>query len=131
MNKNIILVLILTFLLLVVGCSNQKNIEIKKTEQESSNIQNIPEIVVLATDWEFSPSEINIKVGKSTNIRLISKEGSHGLAIKDLGVDTGVLKEGEEKIITITPTQKGEFPLNCNVYCGGGHKSMIGKIIVE
>jgi cytochrome c oxidase subunit II len=128
-KKSAGLLLILMFSFLIIGCSNSIISDVKDP-QDLGNVGET-EIVVLATDWDFSPSEINLKYGETTRIRVISKEGSHGLAVKELGIDTGLLQEGEEKVITVTPTLKGKFPLRCNVYCGEGHKEMVGKVIVE
>jgi cytochrome c oxidase subunit II len=126
--KSIGLLLVLVFSFLIIGCSNSEISDVK--DQQDLEDVGETEIVVLATDWDFSPSEINLKYGETTKIRVISKEGSHGLAVKELGIDTGLLKEGEEKVIIVTPTLKGEFLLRCNVYCGKGHKEMVGKVIV-
>jgi cytochrome c oxidase subunit 2 len=37
---------------------------------------------------------------------------------------------GLEHVVTITPTQSGEFSVVCNEFCGIGHHTMIGRIHV-
>jgi cytochrome c oxidase subunit 2 len=33
--------------------------------------------------------------------------------------------------LTIKPQSPGTYPIVCNEFCGIGHQSMVGKIIVE
>jgi cytochrome c oxidase subunit II len=33
-------------------------------------------------------------------------------------------------VITLTPTETGEFSVVCNEYCGIGHHTMVGRIRV-
>ena len=33
-------------------------------------------------------------------------------------------------MITLTPTEPGEFGIICNEFCGVGHHMMLGKVIV-
>ena len=37
---------------------------------------------------------------------------------------------GYEHVITLTPTEAGEFGIICNEFCGIGHHTMTGKIYV-
>jgi cytochrome c oxidase subunit 2 len=38
---------------------------------------------------------------------------------------------GYEHVITLTPTESGEFGIICNEFCGIGHHLMTGKIYVK
>jgi cytochrome c oxidase subunit 2 len=33
-------------------------------------------------------------------------------------------------VVTMTPSESGEFGIVCNEYCGVGHHQMVGKIYV-
>ncbi|HTJ22859.1 MAG TPA: hypothetical protein VL383_10725, partial [Gemmatimonadaceae bacterium] len=37
---------------------------------------------------------------------------------------------GYEHVITLTPTEAGEFGIVCNEFCGIGHHTMVGRVIV-
>lgn len=38
---------------------------------------------------------------------------------------------GEENAVEFVADKSGTFPFYCNVFCGGGHKEMQGKLIVK
>ena len=38
---------------------------------------------------------------------------------------------GYEHVLTLTPTESGEFGIICNEFCGIGHHTMTGKIYVN
>ena len=42
-----------------------------------------------------------------------------------------VTHPGYEHVITLTPTEAGEFGIICNEFCGIGHHTMTGKIYVK
>ena len=63
----------------------------------------------------------------------------HGWALYRNGDTNGAVENwrkalsvhpGYEQIITITPTEAGEFGIACNEYCGIGHHQMTGRIRV-
>lgn len=64
-------------------------------------------------------------------LKVKSTSGVHGVGIKGLGLSSGMINEGEEKSITFTADKVGTFDLYCNVYCGEGHQTMGGKIVVS
>ena len=37
---------------------------------------------------------------------------------------------GYENVLTLTPTETGQFSIICNEYCGIGHHQMAGRIYV-
>ena len=38
---------------------------------------------------------------------------------------------GYDHVLTIKPQSPGVYPIVCNEFCGIGHQTMVGKIIVE
>lgn len=38
---------------------------------------------------------------------------------------------GYDFVLTLTPTQPGQYGLICNEYCLAGHHNMSGKIVVK
>ncbi|MEY4745344.1 MAG: hypothetical protein RL272_1289 [Candidatus Parcubacteria bacterium] len=88
------------------------------------------EIKVTATNFAFSPSEIRVKKGERIKLTLTNAGGVHGIGIPTFKVS---LKAGEgETVSTVfTADQAGSFPFFCNVFCGEGHRDMLGTLIVE
>ncbi len=83
----------------------------------------IPTVVVHVKSYLFSPNQLTLKKGRTIKILLISDDVLHGLAVRGLGVRTEV-PAGHPTEVTVTPSQVGDFPGTCSVYCGSGHKNM-------
>jgi cytochrome c oxidase subunit II len=73
--------------------------------------------------YAFSPSEITLKKGETVKLVLVSDDVRHGLAVRGLGVRFNTLPDHPGEVI-ITPTETGEFPGTCSVYCGSSHRDM-------
>ncbi len=71
-----------------------------------------------------------LKKNRTYRIRMSSVDVNHGLSIQPININFQAVP-GYEYVLTIKPTQSGEFKIICNEYCGLGHHLMIGKIIVE
>jgi cytochrome c oxidase subunit 2 len=71
-------------------------------------------INVVASKFQFEPSQITVKKGETVVI---------GLKIPDLNVSETV-KKGGENDVTITPDKTGTFEGKCAHFCGKGHGSM-------
>ena len=80
-------------------------------------------IEITAQRFVFKPGEVTVKVGQPVVLVLKSFDVSHGLHIRDLGVNMKV-KAGETAEVTFTPNRTGDFAGRCSVYCGSGHGSM-------
>jgi cytochrome c oxidase subunit 2 len=53
----------------------------------------------------------------------------HGFSLQPMNMNFQILP-GFDHVLTITPTMAGQFPIICNEFCGIGHHTMSGKIIV-
>lgn len=128
--KKISLGILMLSLLLLTACSTnsiQETVIVKEKEtKEQGRI-----ITLNAYNWGFTPTEIKVKQGEVITLKIKSTSGVHGIGIKELGLSSGTIAEGEEKSITFTADKVGTFDFYCNIYCGRGHKEMKGKIIVE
>lgn len=105
--------------------------ESEKTEattSEPANAEskgNVVEIMITAENFEFSPTEVQAKVGDTVRFTLTNDSGLHGVALDEFGMD---LKEGETFEIVVT--EAGEFQFYCSIPCGQGHDNMSGKLVV-
>ena len=73
--------------------------------------------------FDFEPNEIRVEQGDRVLININNLDGFHGMRIPDLGIS------GNDKIEFVAG-EKGEFVWYCNNYCGEGHGSMQGKLII-
>jgi cytochrome c oxidase subunit II len=87
-------------------------------------------IQISAKRYEYTPSEIHLKVGQPVVLELTTEDRKHGFKVPELGL-VAVIKPGEVTRVPFTPTKTGRFPFHCSVYCGSDHESMTGAIIVE
>ena len=84
---------------------------------------------LLARMWTFYPV-IKLKKGQTYRLHISSLDLQHGFSLQPLNMNFQVLP-GYDHVLTITPTSSGVFPIICNEFCGIGHHSMTGRIIVE
>ena len=78
------------------------------------------DIYMLARLWEWWPSY---------RLHLSSVDWQHGFSLQPSNINIQV-HPGYEHVITITPTEAGEFGVVCNEFCGLGHHTMTGRIHV-
>lgn len=88
------------------------------------------EAYILAQTWAFLPNRITIPEGSSITFYVTSKDVQHGFIIADTNVNMMVIP-GEVSTLTATFDKAGEYHFVCNEYCGVGHQTMFGTIIVE
>ncbi|MGB8520171.1 MAG: cupredoxin domain-containing protein [Candidatus Tumulicola sp.] len=83
-----------------------------------------PSVDVVASNWKFTPSTIDLHAGETTSIRLTSSEGVHGLKSDDLGIPQTAITPGQFTTVTVTPKKAGKYVLHCAIMCGAGHADM-------
>jgi len=93
-------------------------------------ISRIKEFKLEAYQFGFEPSEIRVKKNDIVRLLISTRDIRHGVYIKEYGVNV-VVGKGEAKKAEFIAKKIGEFPILCSVYCGRGHHSMKGKLIVE
>lgn len=102
--------------------------EFKKDPQKY--ISKIKEIKLEAYQFGFSPDPVVVKKGDIVKLIVTSRDVTHGIYIKEYGINVSVAKQ-EEKKIEFFADKVGKFDMVCSVYCGHGHSNMKGKLIVE
>jgi cytochrome c oxidase subunit 2 len=83
-----------------------------------------PSIDIVASNWKFTPSTIELHVGQPTTLRLTSSEGVHGLQSDALGIPLTTIQPGGWTTIVVTPKTAGTYVLHCAIVCGAGHANM-------
>jgi len=87
-------------------------------------------VTAIAMMFAFQPNEIRVPAGRPVTFRLASPDVVHGFEIVGTNANTMVIP-GYVSQFTTTFTTPGEYLIVCNEYCGLGHHSMMGKLIVE
>lgn len=83
---------------------------------------------MVARQFQWWPV-LQLEKGQSYKLHLSSTDVQHGFSLQPINMNIQV-HPGLEHIITITPTQAGEFGIVCNEFCGLGHHTMTGRIHV-
>ncbi len=86
------------------------------------------DVYLLARLWEWYPV-LELQKGETYRLHVSSADWQHGLSIQPININVQVLP-GYQMVMTITPTESGEYALVCNEYCGVLHHAMLGKLYV-
>jgi cytochrome c oxidase subunit 2 len=90
----------------------------------------VQKIEMKASRLQFTPNVVQVKAGVPVQLRVVSTDVIHGIAIPDLKINER-LDPGKEVVINFTPSRAGRYPFRCSVFCGAGHADMTGELIVE
>jgi len=86
------------------------------------------DVYLLARLWQWWPI-LELEKGVSYKIHLSTLDWMHGFSLQPTNINISVYP-GIEHIISLTPTQSGQFGIICNEFCGIGHHTMTGIIYV-
>ncbi|MEK6531394.1 MAG: cytochrome C oxidase subunit II [Deltaproteobacteria bacterium] len=87
------------------------------------------DIFLVAKAWNFDPI-LELEKNKTYRLHLSSLDFQHGFSIYPMNINFMAIP-GQDYVLTIKPTTSGEFSILCNEYCGLGHHTMVGKLIVK
>lgn len=86
------------------------------------------DVYMLGRLWQWWPI-LELEKGQSYRIHLSSVDWQHGFSLQPTNINIQV-HPNYEHVLTLTPTETGEFGIICNEFCGVGHHTMTGKIYV-
>ena len=86
------------------------------------------DVYLLARIWEWWPV-LELEKGQTYRLHLSSADWQHGFSLQPVNINIQV-HPGYEMVLTMTPTEAGEFGVLCNEFCGIGHHTMTGKLRV-
>ena len=132
--RKIILLLVLG-IFLVNACAQQKPENLVGggsivSQQTSIQSGEVKEFKMTAKQLAFEPSTIEVSKGDKVRLIVTSADVPHGIAIPEYGINQR-LDPGKPETIEFTADKQGTFTAFCSVFCGSGHSSMKGKIIVR
>jgi cytochrome c oxidase subunit 2 len=85
---------------------------------------------MVAKQFEFAPEIIKVKHGNRVILNITSADVEHGFAIDEYNINKSI-PAGGGVVIEFIADKIGAFDFYCSVYCGAGHSSMRGSLIVE
>lgn len=87
-------------------------------------------IQVRARRFVFDPQKIQLARGVPVTFEFTSLDVPMGFGLPDFNVRSDIMP-GAVTRLTFTPDKVGEFLFHCDVFCGSGHETMEGTIIVS
>ncbi len=84
---------------------------------------------ILSQAWTFTPKEITVKVGTKVTFYVTTKDVQHGFDLTDTNINMMVIP-GQISKLTTTFVKPGTYNFYCHEYCGVGHQTMYGQVIV-
>ena len=82
-----------------------------------------------ASQYAYSPSELQVNPGDRVTIELVSTDVVHGLYVDGYGASVEA-DPGQTATLTLVANQPGSFRFRCSITCGALHPFMIGKLTV-
>ena len=86
-------------------------------------------IKVSARKFVFTPNEIHLRKGEPVTLEFVTEDVFMGFNAPDFGVRMDIVP-GKVMRLRFTPDKAGTFVFLCDVFCGDGHESMSGKLLV-
>jgi cytochrome c oxidase subunit 2 len=80
-------------------------------------------IEITARRFTYDPDVITLKENETVMLVLKSLDVTHGLRIRELGLDLKASKDRPAEEL-FTPRKAGEFTGHCSVFCGAKHGTM-------
>ena len=78
--------------------------------------------------WLWYPV-LELEAGQTYSLHLSALDLQHGFSLQPENINIQV-HPGYEHVVKITPDEAGEYTIVCNEFCGLGHHTMLGKILV-
>lgn len=88
------------------------------------------EAVVVGQAWAFIPSEIRVPAGAEVTFVATTIDVLHGFNVEGTRLNM-MLIPGQISRATYRFDEPGEHLLICHEYCGLGHHTMAGKVVVQ
>ena len=128
MNKKIALgiVVLVVLVIAVIGIVNMfgsSSVTENVVQNTVTKTGEVNEFNIKAFQWGYKPDAITVNKGDKVKITIDNTNTLHGIKIPELEVS------GNNAVEFIVD-ETGEFVWYCNNYCGSGHGSMNGRLIV-
>ncbi len=72
---------------------------------------------------------LQLQAGATYRLHMSSLDVNHGFSLYPMNVNFQIVP-GYDYALQVTPTAAGDFRIICNEFCGIGHHTMVGRVIV-
>ena len=80
--------------------------------------------------YGYDPDPLVVRAGEKVKLKFKSRDVDHGMIIPEVGLNANI-QFGKIKEVEFTaPGKPGKYPISCSVFCGSGHGSMRGSLVV-
>jgi cytochrome c oxidase subunit 2 len=86
------------------------------------------DVYLIGMQWQWMPV-LKLQKGVSYTLHLSSLDVNHGFNLYPININFQVVP-GYDYGLRITPNEAGDYRVVCNEFCGIGHHTMLGRIIV-
>jgi len=86
------------------------------------------DIYLVAMSWQWQPV-LRLRQGAEYTLHISSLDVDHGFSLFPVNLNFEVVP-GYDYGLRVTPTVAGDFRIICNEFCGIGHHTMVGRVIV-
>lgn len=87
------------------------------------------DVYLTAMSFQWTPI-LKLQKGKEYILHLSSLDVNHGFSLYPININFQVIP-GYDYGLRVTPNASGDFRIICNEFCGIGHHTMVGRVIVE
>ncbi len=87
------------------------------------------DVYLTAMAFQWTPI-LKLQKGKEYILHLSSLDVNHGFSLYPININFQVVP-GYDYGLRVTPNASGDFRIICNEFCGIGHHTMVGRVIVE
>jgi len=87
-------------------------------------------IKILARRFTYTPNKITLKKGVPVVFELQTADVLMGFSIPDFQTRADIVP-GKITKVPLTPDKEGTFTFLCDIFCGSGHETMNGTLVVE
>ena len=118
-----------TIVIMVLGCGIWSTLAMAGGRSEGGEQE--PRVIeITASQFEFTPSEIEVSVGESVRLLICSTDVEHGIVIPTVGIGARIPPGGDPVTIDCVAAEPGRHRMICTVFCGAEHSRMSGRFIV-
>jgi cytochrome c oxidase subunit 2 len=86
------------------------------------------DIYLLALTFQWTPI-LQLQRGAEYTLHISALDVNHGFNLHPLNINFQIVP-GYDYGLRVTPTESGDFRIICNEFCGIGHHTMVGRVIV-
>ena len=86
-------------------------------------------IKIVARRFTFTPNKLTLKKGVPVVLELTTADVLMGFNAPDFDVRADVIP-GKVARVRLNPDKVGTFTFLCDIFCGSGHETMSGTIVV-